>query len=105
MIEINSRTSTVKHDVSTYCTSEPRDNEWGQPPASQYVLFVFGTRMRGQPIAGVYLPSCSEREDLDALKSAQWVAKIYEEWKRDPSTARPYAEIRSELVAEGLLDE
>ena len=44
-------------------------------------------------------------EALEDLLDAAEAARAYEEWKRDPSTARPWEEIRAELVAEGLLDE
>jgi prevent-host-death family protein len=43
------------------------------------------------------------QEDLDDLRTARRAAEIYEEWKRDPSTGRPYSEVRDEL--KGLLDE
>jgi PHD/YefM family antitoxin component YafN of YafNO toxin-antitoxin module len=45
------------------------------------------------------------QDELDDLRAARRAAAIYEEWKSDPSSARPYAEIRAELVAEGKLDE
>jgi prevent-host-death family protein len=45
------------------------------------------------------------RDELDDLRAAQRAADAYEEWKRDPSTARSYAEIRKEMVRDGLLDE
>lgn len=44
------------------------------------------------------------QEELDDLRAARRAQAAYEEWKQDPSTARPYSEIRDELVAEGLLD-
>jgi antitoxin Phd len=44
-------------------------------------------------------------EALEDLQDAIEGAQAYEEWKRDPSTGRPWEEIRAELVAEGLLDE
>ena len=56
MIADDSRTQTVKRDVPVYATSEPRDTEWGQPSASHYVFVVVGNRLRGQPIADIYLP-------------------------------------------------
>jgi PHD/YefM family antitoxin component YafN of YafNO toxin-antitoxin module len=44
-------------------------------------------------------------EDLEDLYDTQDAAAAYEEYKRDPSTARPWEEIEAELIAEGLLDE
>ena len=44
-------------------------------------------------------------EALEDLQDAAEAAQAYEEWKRDPSTGKPWEEIRAELVAEGLLDE
>ncbi|MDQ4078736.1 MAG: hypothetical protein M3220_21150 [Chloroflexota bacterium] len=43
-------------------------------------------------------------ERLEALEDSLEARAAYEEWKRDPSVARPYGEIRDELVAEGLLE-
>lgn len=43
-------------------------------------------------------------EELDDLKATVAAVKAYEEYKRDPTTARPWSEIRAELVAEGKLD-
>ena len=45
------------------------------------------------------------QEELDELRAVRRADVAYEEYLRDPSSARPYAEIRAELVAEGLLDE
>jgi len=59
MNTIDSRTLTVRHDTPVYVSSEPRDSEWGQPPASHYVFSTVGARLFGQPIAGVYLLSPS----------------------------------------------
>jgi prevent-host-death family protein len=43
-------------------------------------------------------------EDLDDLRAGRRAAEVYTAWQRDPGTATPYADIRAELVAEGLLD-
>jgi len=45
------------------------------------------------------------REELEDLRTGRRVAKIYETWKGDSSTARPMEAIEAELAAEGLLDE
>lgn len=44
-------------------------------------------------------------EALDDLRLGRRAQAAYEEWKKDPSTARPWDDIRKELVAEGLLDD
>ena len=43
------------------------------------------------------------RAALEAVDDGAGVAAVYEEWKRDPSSARSYADIRAELVKEGKL--
>lgn len=61
----------------------------------------------GKPVA-VLIPVEDYEElqdELDDLRAARRAAAAYEEWKRDPSTARPYEEIRAELIRDGLLDE
>lgn len=45
------------------------------------------------------------QEELEDLRAARRAIEVYEAWKRDRSIARPYSEIRAELVEEGLLDE
>jgi prevent-host-death family protein len=45
------------------------------------------------------------QEELDDLRAAQRASLIYEEWKRDPSTARPWDEVKAELITEGVLDD
>jgi len=61
----------------------------------------------GQPVAAViaYADYVALRDELDDLRAARRAQAIYEEWRRDPSVARPYTEFRAELVAEGVLDE
>jgi len=44
-------------------------------------------------------------EALEDIRADRRAVEAYEEWKRDPSTARPFAEFEAELIAEGLLDE
>lgn len=60
----------------------------------------------GRPVAAVipYVDYVALQDELDDLRAARRAAEIYEAWKRDPSLARPYAEFRAELVAEGKLD-
>ena len=70
---MDSRKSSIREEPPTYVTSEPQDNEWGQPAASQYVFVVEGTRLYGQPIAGVYLRS-SESASSDADLAAEMEA-------------------------------
>jgi prevent-host-death family protein len=60
----------------------------------------------GKPVAVVipYVDYVALQDELDDLRAARQAAEIYEAWQRDPSLARPYAEFRAELVAEGKLD-
>lgn len=44
------------------------------------------------------------QDELGDLRAARRANLIYQEYLRDPSTARPWADIRAELIAEGLLD-
>jgi prevent-host-death family protein len=61
----------------------------------------------GKPVAVVisYVDYEALQDELDDLRAARRATAIYEEWKRDPASARPYAEIRAELVTEGKLNE
>jgi len=61
----------------------------------------------GKPVAAVIAYEDYEAvvEELEDLRDGRYAVAAYEEWKRDPSTARPYEEIVAELIAEGLLDE
>ena len=43
-------------------------------------------------------------EELDDLRAGRRAQALYEEWKRDPNAARPYEEIRAEMIEQGLLD-
>lgn len=45
------------------------------------------------------------QEELDDLRAARRANAVYQEYLRDSSTARPWADIRAELIAEGLLDD
>ena len=61
----------------------------------------------GKPVAAVipYQDYAALQEELDELRAARRAAAIYEQWKRDPSVARLYAEFRAELVEQGVLDD
>lgn len=61
----------------------------------------------GRPVVAViaYADYIAMRDELDDLRAGRWAEAIYQEWKQDPSIARPYAEFRAELVAEGVLDD
>jgi prevent-host-death family protein len=61
----------------------------------------------GQPVAAVisYADYVALQDELDDLRAARRARAIYEEWMRDPAIARPYAEFRAELVAEGVLSD
>ena len=45
------------------------------------------------------------QEGLQDLRDARLALPELEVWKADPTTGRPYSEIREELVAKGLLDD
>ena len=61
----------------------------------------------GKPVAAVidFEDFVALQEELDDMRAARRAHVALEEWRRDPSTARPYAEVRAELIADGLLDE
>ena len=61
----------------------------------------------GKPVA-VLIPVEDYEElqdELDDLRSARRVAALYEAWKQDSSSGRPWEEIKSDLIDKGLLDE
>ena len=49
----------------------------------------------------MFLALQEEREEWKATQQAQ---AAVDEWRRDPTTARPWDEVKAELIAEGLLD-
>lgn len=66
-------------------------------------------RLEGRPVA-VLIPYTDyqrlQQEDiLTDLRDGAEAKQVYQAWLADPTTARPYNEVRAELVAEGLLDE
>lgn len=44
------------------------------------------------------------QEEMEDFRTRQRIQEAIDEWSRDPSTARPWAEIQQEMIAEGLLD-
>lgn len=61
----------------------------------------------GKPTVAViaYEDFVELNELLQDLRDAREAQEALEEWRRDPSTARPWEEFEAELIAEGLLDE
>jgi hypothetical protein len=59
-----------------------------------------------KPVAAVirYEDYMALRKELEELRATQRAKESLEEWRRDPSTGRPYREIRAELVEAGLLE-
>lgn len=45
------------------------------------------------------------QEELEDLELGSRALAAYERWKKDPSTARSWEEVESDLIADGLLDE
>lgn len=61
----------------------------------------------GKPVA-VLIPAPDYEAIRDALvdlRADRQAASAYDEWTRDPSVARPWKEVETELTSEGLLDE
>lgn len=44
-------------------------------------------------------------EALEELRSGRRAQEALEAWRQDPSRGRPYATVREEVIAEGLLDD
>ncbi len=44
------------------------------------------------------------QEEFDEWRSAQQAQAVLDAWRKDPSIARPWAQVEAELVANGLLD-
>lgn len=61
----------------------------------------------GQPVAVLIPVEDYEalQDELDDLRAARRAGEVYEEWRRDPSTARPFEDAEADLIAKGLLDE
>ncbi|MBX7237483.1 MAG: type II toxin-antitoxin system prevent-host-death family antitoxin [Caldilineales bacterium] len=60
----------------------------------------------GKPMAAVVPIADYEalREELEDLRAARRAQAALEAWRQDSSRGRPYAELRQELVTEGLLE-
>ena len=73
--------------------------------AAAGVVDVVITRY-GKPVVAVidYDDFLALQEELDDLRAAKRADAAFEEYLRDPSSARPWDEIRAELIAEGKLD-
>ena len=74
MNHVNSSASTLNPTVSVYVTSESPDSGWGQPPASHYTFTYQGTRLIGELIAGVYLPSSPQDTPIDSRLASEFAA-------------------------------
>lgn len=44
------------------------------------------------------------QEELDDLRAARRAQAAYEDWQRDPGLGRPWAEVKAEMVRDGILD-
>lgn len=44
------------------------------------------------------------QEELEDMRAARRAQTVLEAWRADPGRGRPYAAVRQELAAEGLLD-
>lgn len=60
----------------------------------------------GKPVAVVvgYDAWLGVQEELAEFRARQRVQAAIDEWRQDPTTARPWADIQQEMIDEGLLD-
>lgn len=60
----------------------------------------------GKPVAVVvgYDAWLGVQEELEEFRARQRVQAAIDEWRQDPTTARPWADIQQEMIDEGLLD-
>jgi len=60
----------------------------------------------GKPTVAVipYDDYLALQEELEDLRAARRAEAALQAWERDHSRARPYSEVRREMVEEGLLD-
>jgi hypothetical protein len=60
----------------------------------------------GQPLYALidYQLYLALEETIDEWYAGQRAAAAYQEWLDDPSTARPWEEVKAEMIAEGLID-
>ena len=56
-------------------------------------------------VGGVLDDFLELEEMLEELRDIREAQIALEEWRRDPSTARPWEEVKADLIADGLLDE
>jgi antitoxin (DNA-binding transcriptional repressor) of toxin-antitoxin stability system len=61
----------------------------------------------GKPIVAMisYEDFLELEEILEEMREAREAEIVLDEWQRDASTARPWDEVKSDLIADGLLDE
>lgn len=76
-------------------------------PIDRLFDVALGTLIGGLGVlTAVLLREREQAAPLDELSDEDALAEqIYRDWQEDPSTARPYREIRAEMVSEGLLEE
>jgi prevent-host-death family protein len=60
-----------------------------------------------KPVAALipYEDYLALQEELDELRATRQAAATYERWKTNPAIARPYADIRAEMIKDGLLND
>ncbi len=61
----------------------------------------------GKPAAAIipYQDFLELEEMLEDLRDIREAQIALDEWRRDPSTARPWEDVKADLIADGLLDE
>jgi prevent-host-death family protein len=96
----------VSMDVTTWDSRHARENWRDLLDMAAGKADVVITR-HGKPAAVLidYADYLALQEELEELRSARRAQTALERWRQDPSLGRPYAEIRQELIADGLLDE
>jgi hypothetical protein len=82
---VDSRATTLDPLATTYVTSESRESDWGQPPASGYYLTSDGHHLTGAPIGTGFVPSpdpdIATFEEMRLLSEFQaWEAASDEDW-------------------------
>lgn len=63
-------------------------------------------RRNGKSIAAVipYEDYLAVQDALDEARDLRQARAILKEWRQDPSTSKPWEQLKAELIAEGLLD-
>ena len=61
----------------------------------------------GKPVATLipYADYEELSEYLEELRDVRYATAALEQYRKDPSSARPYEEIRAEIIAEGVWDD